>query len=198
MARLFRTTRKRLRRRRILLSRIAFTLDDLKYEYPHEPVPPGWEPQDWLEHMVMEAAKARFPKGVPALWRKTIDEEFRLIRAKGYAYYFLTVHDIVRHACSLDPPILCQGRGSAANSVVCYLLGITPVDRSPTSCSSRAPLRRATNRPISMSISSMSGAKSDAIYLPALWPRPRRDRRDGDPLPPAQHDPRGGQGAGAD
>ncbi|MGC1467948.1 MAG: error-prone DNA polymerase, partial [Sphingorhabdus sp.] len=111
-----------------LLSRIHFTLDDLKYEYPHEPVPPGWEPQDWLEHMVLEAANQRFPEGLPAIWRKTIDEEFRLIRAKGYAYYFLTVHDIVRHARSLDPPILCQGRGSAANSVVCYLLGITPVD----------------------------------------------------------------------
>ena len=128
MARLFRHYPQAIAATQDLLSRIAFTLDDLKYEYPHEPVPTGWEPQDWLEHMVMEAAKARFPEGVPAIWRKTIDEEFRLIRAKGYAYYFLTVHDIVRHARSLDPPILCQGRGSAANSVVCYLLGITPVD----------------------------------------------------------------------
>jgi len=128
MARLFRHYPQAIAATQDLLSRIAFTLDDLKYEYPHEPVPPGWEPQDWLEHMVMEAAKARFPEGVPAIWRKTINEEFRLIRAKGYAYYFLTVHDIVRHARSLDPPILCQGRGSAANSVVCYLLGITPVD----------------------------------------------------------------------
>ncbi len=128
MARLFRHYPQAIAATQDLLSRIAFTLDDLKYEYPHEPVPPGWEPQDWLEHMVIEAAKARFPEGVPAIWRKTIDEEFRLIRAKGYAYYFLTVHDIVRHARSLDPPILCQGRGSAANSVVCYLLGITPVD----------------------------------------------------------------------
>ena len=128
MARLFRHAPQAIAATQDFLSRITFTLDDLKYEYPHEPVPPGWEPQDWLEHMVMEAAKERFPEGVPAIWRKTIDEEFRLIRAKGYAYYFLTVHDIVRHARSLDPPILCQGRGSAANSVVCYLLGITPVD----------------------------------------------------------------------
>jgi error-prone DNA polymerase len=128
MARLFRRYPEAVAATQDLLSRIDFTLDDLKYEYPHEPVPPGWEPQDWLEHMVMEAANQRFPEGVPALWRKTIDEEFHLIRAKGYAYYFLTVHDIVRHARSLDPPILCQGRGSAANSVVCYLLGITPVD----------------------------------------------------------------------
>ncbi|MFD1766069.1 error-prone DNA polymerase [Sphingorhabdus buctiana] len=128
MARLFRHYPQAIAATQDLLSRIAFTLDDLKYEYPHEPVPRGWEPQAWLEHMVMEAAKARFPEGVPAIWRKTIDGEFSLIRAKGYAYYFLTVHDIVRHARSLDPPILCQGRGSAANSVVCYLLGITPVD----------------------------------------------------------------------
>ncbi|HMS19174.1 error-prone DNA polymerase [uncultured Sphingorhabdus sp.] len=128
MARLFRKYPEAIAATQDLLSRITFTLDDLKYEYPHEPVPPGWEPQDWLEHMVMEAAEQRFPEGLPPIWRKTIDEEFRLIRAKGYAYYFLTVHDVVRHARSLDPPILCQGRGSAANSVVCYLLGITPVD----------------------------------------------------------------------
>ncbi|RDV01490.1 DNA polymerase III subunit alpha [Sphingorhabdus pulchriflava] len=128
MARLFRKYPGAIAATQDLLSRITFTLDDLKYEYPHEPVPPRWEPQDWLEHMVMEAAEQRFPEGLPALWRKTIEDEFRLIRAKGYAYYFLTVHDVVRHARSLDPPILCQGRGSAANSVVCYLLGITPVD----------------------------------------------------------------------
>ncbi len=111
-----------------ILSRIVFTLDDLRYEYPHEPVPDGWSPQGWLEHMVLEEAQHRFPDGLPDIWHRTIEEEFRLIRAKQYAPYFLTVHDIVRHARSLDPPILCQGRGSAANSVVCYLLGITSVD----------------------------------------------------------------------
>jgi error-prone DNA polymerase len=128
MARLFRDHPKAIMATQDLLSRITFTLDDLKYEYPHEPVPPGWQPQEWLEHLVMEAAHKKFPGGLSNIWRKTIDEEFRLIRLRSYAYYFLTVHDIVRHARSLDPPILCQGRGSAANSVVCYLLGITPVD----------------------------------------------------------------------
>ena len=111
-----------------LLARIQFTLDDLRYEYPHEPVPEGWEPQGWLEHLVMEAARALYPDGLPEAWAETIADEFRLIRIKNYAYYFLTVHDIVAYARSLDPPILCQGRGSAANSVVCYLLGITSVD----------------------------------------------------------------------
>ncbi len=128
MARLFRTCPEALSASGDILSRIAFTLDDLRYEYPHEPVPEGWEPQDWLEHLVMEEAHHRHPDGLPDAWSKAIAEEFRLIRLKNYAYYFLTVHDIVRYARSLDPPILCQGRGSAANSVVCYLLGVTPID----------------------------------------------------------------------
>ena len=111
-----------------LLSRIAFTLDDLRYEYPHEPVPEGWEPQGWMEQLVMEGGRIRFPDGLPAAYRAVLDQEFALIRERNYACYFLTVHDIVRHARSLDPPILCQGRGSAANSLVCYFLGITPID----------------------------------------------------------------------
>ncbi len=128
MARLFRAAPAAIAASQDVLSRISFTLDELRYEYPHEPVPDGWAPQDWLEHLVMAAARARFPDGLPGIWQTTIADEFRLIRAKEYAYYFLTVHDIVAYARSLDPPILCQGRGSAANSVVCYLLGITPVD----------------------------------------------------------------------
>ncbi|MBC2777118.1 error-prone DNA polymerase [Parasphingopyxis marina] len=110
------------------LSRIAFTLDDLRYEYPHEPVPKGWEPQDWLEHLVMEAAHDRYPEGIPAKTQALLDEEFALIRGQKIAYYFLTVHDIVKYARAQKPPILCQGRGSAANSVVCFLLDITSVD----------------------------------------------------------------------
>ncbi len=111
-----------------LFGAIGFTLDELVYQYPHEPVPPGWEPQGWLEHLVGEGAKAWFPEGLPPPYREVLAEEFRLIREKGYACYFLTVHDIVRFARSLSPPILCQGRGSAANSLVCYFLGVTPID----------------------------------------------------------------------
>ena len=111
-----------------MLRRISFTLDDLRYEYPHEPVPAGWEPQSWLEHLVVEGGATYFPGGLPDDYRRVLEEEFRLIRAKGYACYFLTVHDMVRYARSLDPPILCQGRGSAANSLVCYFLGVTPID----------------------------------------------------------------------
>ncbi|WP_200940731.1 error-prone DNA polymerase [Sphingomonas sp. Leaf339] len=111
-----------------LLARIGFSLDQLKYEYPHEPVPAGWKPQDWLEHLVWQAALDRYGEHVPEKVMRLLNDEFRLIEAKAYAYYFLTVHDVVRFARDCDPPILCQGRGSAANSVVCYLLGITSVD----------------------------------------------------------------------
>jgi error-prone DNA polymerase len=128
MARLFRACPAAVAASEDVLARISFTLDELRYEYPHEPVPEGWEPQDWLEHLVMEEAHRRHPAGLPEDLTRVIAEEFRLIRLKGYAYYFLTVHDIVCFARSLDPPILCQGRGSAADSVVCYLLRITSVD----------------------------------------------------------------------
>ena len=128
MARLFRSCPEAILATTDLLSRINFTLDDLRYEYPHEPVPEGWGAQDWLEHMVIERAEQHFPQGLPDTYRKTIQEEFALIRSRQYACYFLTVHDLVRFARSLDPPILCQGRGSVANSVVCWLLGVTPID----------------------------------------------------------------------
>jgi len=111
-----------------ILDRISFTLAELKYEYPLEPVPGGWDPQDWLEHIVLEAAKERWPDGIPDKANQLMEEEFTLIRSEGYANYFLTVHDLVKFARSQDPPILCQGRGSAANSIVCYLLKVTSVD----------------------------------------------------------------------
>lgn len=128
MARLFRASPEAIAATVDFLSRISFTLDDLRYEYPHEPVPEGLEPQGWLEHLTHEGSRAFFPDGLPHSYLTVLAEEFALIRQRGYACYFLTVHDIVRHACSLDPPILCQGRGSAANSLVCYFLGITSVD----------------------------------------------------------------------
>jgi error-prone DNA polymerase len=128
MARLFAACPDAIAATTTFLDRINFTLDELRYDYPHEPVPDGWTPQGWLEHMVEAEAERRYPDGIPRQVRATMDEEFALIRLKQYAPYFLTVHDIVRFARGLNPPILCQGRGSAANSIVCYLLGITSVD----------------------------------------------------------------------
>ncbi|MDB5737539.1 MAG: error-prone polymerase, partial [Sphingomonas bacterium] len=126
MARLFRDRREAVGAWADLLRRITFTLDHLKYEYPHEPVPEGWEPQAWLEHETLRLAGERYPDGIPDKIRVSLDGEFKLIRDWKYAYYFLTVYDAVKFARSKG--ILCQGRGSAANSAVCYYLGITSVD----------------------------------------------------------------------
>ncbi|MBA4048982.1 MAG: error-prone DNA polymerase, partial [Sphingomonas sp.] len=128
LARLFADCPDAVAQTEALLARVEFSLDQLRYEYPHEPVPDGWDAMTWLEHLVLEAAAARHPGGIPDRLHKMLAEEFALIRKCDYAYYFLTVHDIVRFARGCDPPILCQGRGSAANSAVCFLLGITSVD----------------------------------------------------------------------
>jgi error-prone DNA polymerase len=128
MRRLFRACPEAIDESAKILDRIGFSLRDLEYEYPHEPVPEGWEPQSWLEHMVMEAANKLHPDGVPERWQEVLDEELTLIGKCKFACYFLTVHDIVQFARTQEPPILCQGRGSAANSLVCYLLDITSID----------------------------------------------------------------------
>ncbi len=109
-----------------LLACIDFTLDELSYHYPDEPVPKGWTPQDWLEHLSWSAAHEKHPEGIPSTLRSKVEDELRLIQKLQYAPYFLTVHDIVKYARSKG--ILCQGRGSAANSAVCFLLGVTSVD----------------------------------------------------------------------
>ena len=106
-----------------------FSLDDLKYEYPYEIVPDGRSAMEELERLTWEGAARRYPDGVSDTVRGIIEKEFDLIRRKKIARYFLTINDIVRFAREeASPPILCQGRGSAANSVVCFCLGITAVD----------------------------------------------------------------------
>jgi error-prone DNA polymerase len=126
MARLFRDCPIALSATQDLLHRISFSLGDLKYEYPEEPVPPGWTPQGWLDHLTWRKVRERYPAGVPEKVERQISDELKLIAQLDYAPYFLTVYDIVRFAN--EEGILCQGRGSAANSAVCYALGITSVD----------------------------------------------------------------------
>jgi len=177
MARLFRGCEDALARSLEIVARCRFSLKELQYEYPEEPVPPGMTPQQWLTELVSKGARERFSKSpspalreregpTPRAWegegrpapkcphpasviasatlsriagegllpandvpddiRERIAHELALIEQLDFARYFLTVHDIVQFARSQD--ILCQGRGSAANSVVCYCLGITSVD----------------------------------------------------------------------
>ncbi|CAD7338127.1 DNA polymerase III subunit alpha [Sphingomonadales bacterium 56] len=128
MARLYADCPQALAETIRFVDQIDFVLTDLKYEYPHEPVPPGWSPDGWLENLVRRRAKGRYGRRLPPKVRALIGQELRLIRRQNYAYYFLTVHDLVRFARAQKPPILCQGRGSAANSIVCFLLGVTSVD----------------------------------------------------------------------
>ncbi|MDC9823985.1 error-prone DNA polymerase [Devosia sp. ZB163] len=108
-------------------SRIAFSLDELKYNYPEETIGNGETAQETLERLSWAGAARRYPDGVPERVRLGLEHELQLIDQMRYASYFLTVHDLVRFARE-ERGILCQGRGSAANSVVCFCLGVTEVD----------------------------------------------------------------------
>ena len=134
MARLFKGHEAALDRTMEVVRACTFSLRELSYQYPDEPVPPGWSPQGWLIRLTCEGARTKWPREagpVPTHVVKTIRKELRLVREREYAPYFLTVHEVVAWARHPDRNILCQGRGSAANSVICFCLGITNVD--PTS-----------------------------------------------------------------
>ncbi|MBW3549353.1 MAG: error-prone DNA polymerase [Proteobacteria bacterium] len=109
-----------------IAERCTFKLDELRYEYPHELVPEGHDAASWLRHLVEQGARWRWPEGIGQKAHELIEHELDLVAYKRYESYFLTVHDIVRFARSQN--ILCQGRGSAANSVICYVLGVTEID----------------------------------------------------------------------
>ena len=126
MARLFRDLPDAIAETMRFAGRISFTLDQLKYQYPDEPVPPGKTAQQHLEDLTWAGVKRYFGDRIDDTLRATLRKELALIAELNYAHYFLTVHDIVHYARSQN--ILCQGRGSAANSAVCYVLGITSVD----------------------------------------------------------------------
>lgn len=109
-----------------IAEKCTFKLDELKYEYPDEVVPPGKTMDDHLRELTYAGAAKRYPAGLSAKVKKSLEEELVFIQKQGYASYFLTVHDLVRFAESKN--ILCQGRGSAANSAVCFCLGVTAID----------------------------------------------------------------------
>ncbi len=127
MARLFAEHPEAIAETQRLLARIGFTLDQLKYNYPTETIGNGETAQETLERLTWAGAHRRYPSGIPDKVKSALWKELCLIAYKGYASYFLTVQDVVHHARE-TLKILCQGRGSAANSAVCYVLGITSVD----------------------------------------------------------------------
>ncbi|MDR3454413.1 MAG: error-prone DNA polymerase [Rhodoferax sp.] len=110
----------------VVAGRCRFSLDEIKYNYPLETVPAGLTPAQALAQLTLQGAAQRYPQGVPGSVQQQLARELALIADCQYEMFFLTVHDIVRFARSVG--ILCQGRGSAANSAVCYCLGITAVD----------------------------------------------------------------------
>jgi error-prone DNA polymerase len=126
MARLFSRYPEAVSRTAEITNRCTFSMDELAYQYPEERTMPGLTPQQALEKLTWEGAAERYPEGLPDDVRPKLEHELRLIERLQYAPYFLTVNSIVRFARSKD--ILCQGRGSAANSAVCYVLGITSID----------------------------------------------------------------------
>ena len=126
MTRLFRYTPEAIEETLVLSDALSFSLNELRYEYPDEQVEGFDNAQDALTHFTYEGAARRYPQGIPDKVRTNLEHELKLIARLEYEPYFLTVYDIVRFARSQG--ILCQVRGSAANSAVCYCLGVTEVD----------------------------------------------------------------------
>jgi error-prone DNA polymerase len=126
MERLFPRYAEALARTMEIVKCCKFSLDELTYQYPEEAIVPGMDAQQSLEHYVREFVPSRYPEGLPQKVLKAVRHELDLIKEMRYAPYFLTVFSIVRFARSQG--ILCQGRGSAANSAICYILGITSID----------------------------------------------------------------------
>ncbi|MBA4211479.1 MAG: error-prone DNA polymerase [Polaromonas sp.] len=153
-------------------ARCAFSLDELRYQYPSEVVPEGQTPSSWLRQLTLEGAAWRWPQGTPPRFAKQIEHELQLIADMKYEHYFLTVNDIVTFARSQN--ILCQGRGSAANSVVCYCLGITAVDPERTSLLFERFISRERNEPPDIDVDFEHERREEVIqYLYQKYGRER-------------------------
>jgi error-prone DNA polymerase len=155
-----------------IASRCHFSLDELRYEYPREIVPEGETPASWLRRLTAEGERQRWPQGTPAPVRALIEHELALIAELRYEAYFLTVHDIVHHARSGG--ILCQGRGSAANSAVCFCLGITEVDPARSRLLFERFISRERNEPPDIDVDFEHERREEVIqYLYAKYGRQR-------------------------
>jgi error-prone DNA polymerase len=172
MARLFRSYPEAIARTCEVVRACRFSLDELAYEYPDETTGDGRTPQEELEFLTRLGAEARYPDGVPPAVQQAIQHELKLIAQLRYAPYFLTVHDIVRFARSKD--ILCQGRGSAANSAVCFCLGITAVDPTKSDLLFERFVSAARNEPPDIDVDFEHERREEVIqYVYAKYGRDR-------------------------
>jgi error-prone DNA polymerase len=153
-------------------ARCRFSLDELRYQYPAEVVPTGQTPSSYLRQLTYEGAGRRWPAGVPPKVQSQIEHELDLIAELGYEHYFLTVADIVRFAQSQS--ILCQGRGSAANSVVCYCIGVTEVDPARMSVLFERFISRERNEPPDIDVDFEHQRREEVIQY--LYRKYGRDR----------------------
>ncbi|MBH1958265.1 MAG: error-prone DNA polymerase, partial [Burkholderiales bacterium] len=152
--------------------RCTFSLDELRYQYPSEIVPEGQTPASYLRQLTYEGGGRRWTEGIPAKVQAQIEHELTLITELGYEHYFLTVADIVRFAQSQG--ILCQGRGSAANSVVCYCIGVTEVDPARMSVLFERFISRERNEPPDIDVDFEHQRREEVIQY--LYRKYGRDR----------------------
>jgi error-prone DNA polymerase len=155
-----------------IAERCRFSLTELSYVYPHELVPNGQTPSAWLRSLTEQGMRRRWPEGTPAKVSNQIEKELALIAELNYESYFLTVEDIVRFARSRG--ILCQGRGSAANSAVCFALGITEVDPARMNTLFERFISRERNEPPDIDIDFEHERREEVIqYIYAKYGRER-------------------------
>jgi error-prone DNA polymerase len=155
-----------------LAARCRFSLDEIRYQYPSEVVPAGLTPRQHLRALTEAGAAKRWPGGVPDKWRARIEHELALIEELGYEHYFLTVADIVQFARA--EKILCQGRGSAANSIVCYCLHVTSVDPGRSTLLFERFISRERNEPPDIDIDFEHERREEVIQY--LYRKYGRDR----------------------
>jgi error-prone DNA polymerase len=172
MARLFRHSPEALAGTLELVDACRFSLDDLRYEYPDEVAAPGETAQQGLARLTWQGAAGRYPDGIPERVQASLEHELALIDRLGYAAYFLTVQDIVAFARSRG--ILCQGRGSAANSAVCYCLGITAVDPARADLLFERFISAARNEPPDIDVDFEHERREEVIQY--LYQKYGRDR----------------------
>jgi error-prone DNA polymerase len=172
MLRLFRQYPDAIRRTKEIAEACVFSLDMLKYVYPEELTTEGRTPQEELIKLTWEGAKGHFGDTIPPKIKATIEHELRFIGQMNYAAYFLTVHDLVRFARSQD--ILCQGRGSAANSTVCFCLGITSVNPAKFDLLFERFLSSARNEPPDIDVDFEHERREEVIQY--IYQKYGRDR----------------------